>query len=371
MLSRALALFVLLLPAAAHAAPASCPVPREKLREITEAGIEEICFAPVKALTPVRNPGGRIAAVRVCRGNLLQARESANVVYATGERQKTFRPDLQGSFDQKSAPDRAAELLLEAHAFTNVSLAALYRSRLKVRRVLGGSRRELRSLQQEASDTQANREQTVQAEKNVRAQGNTAGADDLLQKAIPAYAGDMKAIAASVASVTASRDCVEQVQTQLESAFGDWAKVKEGLLAQKFESLVTKDRYPDPALQGRAAFVAGNLQASQQRVYDTLTDPGKRSTAFRVAEACEEHSCDSWTLATTAAGWVTRTPVISIVAKSVVGTLAFTRANAEGLDVWQSLRETGNAVTPFQIHFLDTEVGAIEKGEVRPYHSSA
>ena len=63
-----------------------------------------------------------------------------------------------------------------------------------------------------------------------------------------------------------------------------------------------------------------------------------------------------------------RTPVFTIVARSAVATLAYTRASAQGLDFWQSLRETANATTPVYHRLFDTEISAIERGEIRPYN---
>ena len=350
----------------ANAASVKCPVPQEKFREITEAQIEQFCFQPIKALTPVRNPGGRMAAVRQCRNSFLQIRESARVIYATTERQNTFHPDIGGLVDQKTAPEKAARLLLDAHTFTNISMAAIYRSRLKVRKVLGQGKRELEDLLTETNFNNTNRDQTIQAEKDARAQGNP-GADRLRDVDIPAFAKDLQAIRESQRTVNAAEDCADKIQSPLDANFDDWAKVKRGLLTENFEKLVTKDLYPDPVKQGQAAFVAQLLQADQQAVYDNLTDSSKKGTAYRLAEACEEKRCDTWITIASGVGWFIRTPVIGAIAKGISGSAAFVRANGQGLDFWQGMRETGNAISPFQIKFLDTEVGAIEKGEVRPF----
>ncbi|MGZ3650934.1 MAG: hypothetical protein ACXVB9_04135 [Bdellovibrionota bacterium] len=345
----------------ATTSPSTCTLPTDKFRDITDTQIDQFCFDPIKALTPVRNPGARMAAVRLCRNAFLQTRESAKVTFATNGRKSSFNPEIAGTLDQKTAPEKAAQLLLDSHTFTNVSLAALYRSRLKLHKAVGQSKRGLDDLQTEMTTSISNHDRTVQSEQAARSQGLSV-ADQIRDVSIPAYAKDQQAIQESQRTLKAALDCAEKMLPPLDNEFSEWVKVKKGLLAQDFRKLFDKSS----ADADRAGAEAASLQAGQQSVYDNLTDPDKRSTAYRVAEACDDFSCNSWA---GAASTVARTPVLAILTKGVTGSIAYTKASGQGLGFWDSIRETGNALTPMGIEVLDTEVGAIEKGSVRPFNS--
>lgn len=354
---RSLALLFALLRVTASAEagtspPPACPKKADDLRKLTDAEIDANCRYGNDARVTVEAYAGSLAALPLCKQLFKMARQASNVVYATEARQGGFSTEIPGALNQEEAKTTARINLLRLHNFTNVNLAALYRSRLKLRRYLGESERALRQL---ATDQDV-------AEKRAVLEEKLRGVPSLQ---VPRRRRDVNNLAGLKQDLLVASACLDSEKEPLNRAFEDWSKTKQGLLGQDFAKFapntgsVTADARELARLQER--------QRQQQNVYDVLTDPAKRDWAYKTAAICQEANCRTWASISSMIGWAAYTPGVGAVAHAIAGALAYEVAGRQGLPRGQQIREAVNAATPLGMNFLETEVSNIEKGKWTRY----
>lgn len=354
---RFLLMLALLIPATSLAEEAAtCPAAGvDQLRQLTNAAIDGHCKRAHEARNVADGYPSSFHVLKLCRNSMRMARENALVVHAAQERrQGSFQPETVESLTQAESYDRAARILLGFHNYTNISMAATYRARLKLRKFAG---------------------------RTERAEGDVAGDVRSVERALSQMRGNFRderkerhlaLLKGLHADLRQARACLDSLKQPLDEAFQAWANVKTGLLRTHFSGFVNRAApLHERRIQGIDAVT---LQRDQQYVHDVLTDPSKRDWAYRLAEGCQEYSCDKWSVGFAVADWgakatgaVARTPVFGTITKIIAGGLSGDLAKRQGLTFWQQVREFLNAVTPFGLDLFDTEVKAIERGEVRPF----
>ena len=234
--------------------------------------------------------------------------------------------------DQNTAgKDELARVLLGLHNYANVSLATLYRSRLKVHKLEFETKIFQNGIPAEISEAQA-RVRAEEANKNSETL-------QLSQKMVQGYEESKRMLELSLA-------CLTSTKPKTKTSFDDWARVKKNLLSSSKAKV-----FPPQEL------------ARQQQIYDTLTDPAKQDWAYRQVENCKEAHCQTWL---GVGSLISRTPVVSVVTKGIAGALGAYRAKRQGLSMWDQLSEGVNAAA-FDIQLFETEVSAIERGELRAH----
>ena len=244
--------------------------------------------------------------------------------------------------------DAAAQKLLKAHNYTNISLAALYRSRLKLQKFLGDTQDALKAVKIDVD----------------------------LARERPGQNGKSESLKKLLTDLDMAGACLDQMKAPLDRNFEDWVKVKRDLLSHNFEKFVESSPSESSRLGQQAVARRKNIllasarktQREQQYVLDVLTDPSKRDWAYKLAEGCQTNHCDSWAALFSVGGILARTPVVSMVAKTISGGLAGDLAMRQGLSFWEQVREATNSITPFGLDLLDTEIKRIERGEARTYN---
>ncbi len=336
--------------------PGSCPVSSpEELRALSESSIQAHCARAERARAAAESFPNTFQNISLCKNSLRMARENARVTFAANERRATgFEPEKLENITQEKSFEKAAELLLAFHNYSNISLAATYRSRLKLRKFAGRSEK-------------AEQQISIDIRRLENATSPRRNGQYLKRKQ-----RQLEMIRELRSDVRNARACLEAQKEPLNRAFEEWAGLKRSLLQSPFSKFVSKT-----GAAGEREYNLGEadrLQNEQQYVYDVLTNPSKRDWAYNLAEGCQQNSCDKWSPAFGAAEWsarvsgyISRTPVLGGIIKIIAGGLAGDLAKRQGLTFWQQVKEALNGITPFGLDLVDTEVRAMERGEVRVF----
>ena len=259
----ALLLALLLLPASSPAEEAAtCPAAGvETLRQLTDAAIDGHCAGASEARNVADGYPSSFHSLRLCRSSMKMARENARVAWAANERRKGgFQPETVESLTQAESYDHAARILLGFHNYTNISMAATYRARLKLRKFSG---RTERAEGEVAADVRSVERALSQARGGYR--------DERKER-------HLKLLKGLQADLRKARACLDSVKPPLDEAFQAWADIKAGLLRTHFSSFV--NRSVPMQERRRQGIDAATLQREQQYVHDVLTDPSKRDWAY-------------------------------------------------------------------------------------------
>ncbi len=343
----------------AQTAPAvkSCPAKADKIHSLTEQQLTAICEKAQAARAAAEGFPNSHFWLKQCRQNMLMATQAGRVAEVTQQRLGGFEDKVPESLSQTEAFQAAFRSHLRLHNFSNISMAAIYRSRLKVRKIAADGKTALEWVKRDLDSSQRRLEQ----------ERRMWTGDQSLNMSITRGERNVKALTGYFESLEISHACLEQMKEPLDARFADWEKIKRALLANSFEKLVPATTPQEDEFGVDNRLWAKTIQEEQQYVLDMMANLKERDLAYRLAEGCQQNGCRGWASLLSFAGMVARTPVVSIIVKPVTAGLSADLAMRQGLTVWQQIREGANALVPFGQTLFDTEILDIEKGKLNAF----